>query len=96
MCDSRISARPSLPFGEQLSEGVVAAVEPVAAKELGGGRRGTGAGIEKGDANLAPRERLVQHGHIADDQRYQSQADTGFDDQQRPRRKGLWHHVSQS
>src|SRR5207248_2018612 len=58
-------------------------VRPVAAEQPFRGRRRSRSSVEQRDVDLAARERLVQHGQIADDQSEEREPDTGFDHDQR-------------
>ena len=71
---------PAFPLGEQVDEGFLAAVEGVAAQELGGGGRRAGAGVEQGDVDFAVRRRRRRDGNVADDEGDQAEAGAGFED----------------
>ena len=65
-----------------------ASVMPVRGTEpqqrLGGRRRRAGPGVHQRDGRLAPRERLVEHRQVTDDDRQEAQPQARLDDGQHP------------
>src|SRR5207245_3509913 len=59
--------RPALPLDQKMVERVRLARARQAQEKLSRGRRRTGAGVEHGNAQLAPGESLVQDRQVADD-----------------------------
>ena len=82
MCDSRISADQRSHSASSVDQGLFAAFEAVAAQQLRRSRGRAGARIQQRDADLAPRERLIQHRQIADHQRDKAQPNARLDDDQ--------------
>src|ERR1700733_902265 len=54
----------------------------MAAQELRGSWRRSGAGVQKHHGNFSPRKRLVNNGKIADERGKKSEAHSGFGDAQ--------------
>src|SRR5438309_1031921 len=76
-----LSSAPALPLAKQPGQRLL--VRPLAAEQLFRARRRSRSSVEQRDVDLAARERLVQHGQIADDQSEEREPDTGFDHDQR-------------
>src|SRR6516164_6920347 len=68
----------------------------VAAKELSGRGGSAGARIEKGDTDLAGGERAEDERQIADDSSQESEAKTGFYDNERAGQAGTRNHVAET
>ena len=81
---------PALPFGQKSFDRLHLSRAGQAQQQLPrrGGR--AGAGVEHGDRHLAPREGLVEHRQVANDQGHEAEADAGLGHRQeaaqRPRR----------
>ena len=71
---------PDFPLGEEALDLAAVFGAASAAKELAGGGRRAGAGIEQRDRLLAVREGLEQDGQITDDDRHEAEAAAGLED----------------
>src|SRR5437660_4226171 len=85
---------PALPFAEQ--RGQLLAITPAAAQQFLGARRRTSARVEQRDIHLTPRERLVQHGQVADDESEEREPDAGLDHHQDAAHPRDWGDIAET
>src|SRR6516164_5145601 len=74
--------RPSLPVAKKRGEFDEHVAVEMTNQQFGRGRRRAGAGVEKGNVQFAPRERLIQNREISDHDRKKTDPDPGLQDYQ--------------
>src|SRR5258708_35879431 len=87
---------PKVPIFEENAESVLAVDVAVASKQLPGGWRRAGAGIEEGNIHLAPGERAVDERQVADDGRKKTETKTSFGDDQSASQAGTRNDVAEA
>ena len=73
-------------LSEEFGQGILAAVEGVAADELAGGGWGARARVQQCDEDLAVREGAVEDGNVSDDERHEAEPVCGLGNDEGSRR----------